>query len=361
MKIAITGGAGFVGSNLAIRFKQDHPAAEIIALDNLYRPGSELNLPRLDEQGITFIKGDVRNPSDIAKLGEVDVLLDCAAEPSVLAGHGSDRDDKARYVIDTNFLGTVNCLEHLRNFGGRIIFLSSSRVYSMAALREIPLPDKNGRFNPDTGAVGPGWSEAGVNENFSAAGSRTLYGASKLAAEMMIEEYAEMYGIEAVIYRSGVIAGPWQMGKVEQGVFTFWMARHVFGGALNYIGYGGTGRQVRDILHIDDLADLVASRLTDIGNHKGYIFNVGGGAKNAVSLGELTQLCQDISGNQLDIGSVIKERPNDIPWYVTDNSKILQTGGWSPQRGTKAILTDIHHWLVEHQATLESLFTGELK
>ena len=353
MKIAITGGAGFVGSSLALRIRQDHPTAEIIALDNLHRPGSELNLPRLGEQGIIFIKGDVRNPNDIAELGELDVLLDCAAEPSVLAGQG----DEARYVIDTNFLGTVNCLEHVRNCGGRIIFLSSSRVYSMAALRDIPLSDQNERFSLDAETSGTGWSHAGINENFSTAGPRTLYGASKLAAEMMIEEYTEMYGIEAVIYRCGVIAGPCQMGKVEQGVFTLWMARHVFGGALNYLGYGGAGRQVRDILHVDDLADLIASRLANFGNHNRQIFNVGGGFENSVSLVQLTQICEDISGNRLEIGSIKENRPNDIPWYVSDNTKILATGDWFPQRDVKVVMTDIYHWLNDNRTTLEPLFT----
>jgi len=357
MKIAITGGAGFVGSSLALRIRQDHPTAEIIALDNLYRPGSELNLPKLGEQDIIFIKGDVRNPNDIAELGELDVLIDCAAEPSVLAGQG----DEARYVIDTNFLGTVNCLEHARNCGGRIIFLSSSRVYNMAALRDLPLSEQNERFGLAAEASGDGWSPAGINENFSTAGPRTLYGASKLAAEMMIEEYTEMYGIEATIYRCGVIAGPWQMGKVEQGVFTLWMARHVFGGALSYLGYGGAGRQVRDILHVDDLADLVASRLTDFGNHNQQKFNVGGGLENSASLAELTQLCEDISGKRLNIGSIKEERANDIPWYVSDNSKILATGDWAPQRDVKATMTDIYHWLDDNRTMLEPLFTGDSK
>jgi CDP-paratose 2-epimerase len=356
MRVSITGGAGFVGSNLAMRIKRDRPESEVIVLDNLHRPGSELNLPRLRGAGIVFIEGDVRNTADISKMGDVDVLLDCAAEPSVLAGQAAGNDFDARYAIDTNLLGTVNCLEHLRGCGGRMIFLSSSRVYAMAALRDIPLNEVGTRLIPDETGAGLGWSRAGISEEFSVTGPRSLYGASKLAAEMMIEEYADMHGIEAAIYRCGVLAGPWQMGKVEQGVFTLWMARHVFGGALNYVGYGGTGSQVRDVLHIDDLADLLMTRLDDLGGHRGQVFNIGGGLDGSVSLAELTQLCSEISGQNIDIGAIAEDRANDIPWYVTDTFKIQALDGWSPKRDPKVIMSDIHGWIMDHKAMLEPIF-----
>jgi len=359
MRVAITGGAGFVGSNLAMRIKQDRPESDVLALDNLYRPGSELNLPRLRDAGIIFVQGDVRNAADISELGAVDVLLDCAAEPSILVGQEMENGSDPRYAIDTNLIGTVNCLEHLRANGGRLIYLSSSRVYAMAGLRNIPLEETATRFTPDDKTTGPGWSMTGISEEFSVTGPRSLYGASKLASEMMIEEYADMYDIKATIYRCGVLAGPWQMGKVEQGVFTFWMARHVFGGTLNYIGYGGTGSQVRDVLHIDDLADLMIARLDNLGDHSGQVFNVGGGLDNSVSLEELTQLCADISGQKLTIGRIPDNRRNDIPWYVTDNSKIEALGSWSPKRSATVILSDIYRWIIDHKARLKPIIGEE--
>ncbi|HRE33215.1 MAG TPA: NAD-dependent epimerase/dehydratase family protein, partial [Candidatus Berkiella sp.] len=120
-KILITGGAGFVGSSLAITFKQHHQDCHIICLDNLSRRGSELNLARLREHGIEFVHGDVRNSEDLAKVKEIDWLIECSAEPSVHAGYG----DSPAYLMNTNLLGLINCLEYLRQYGGKMVFLST--------------------------------------------------------------------------------------------------------------------------------------------------------------------------------------------------------------------------------------------
>ncbi len=108
-------------------------------------------------------------------------------------------------------------------------------------------------------------------------GPRTLYGATKLSAELLIEEYADAFGLRAVTNRCGVIAGPWQMGKVDQGVFSWWLLAHLFGRPLSYIGYGGSGKQVRDLLHVDDLVDLVDEQLGEPERWSGVTANVGGG------------------------------------------------------------------------------------
>ena len=125
MKILITGGAGFVGSNLAIKLKERHPLFEIIAFDNLKRRGSELNLPRFNEKNIEFIHGDVRNPEDFEEINGFDLLIECSAEPSVLAGINSS----PKYLFNTNLIGTINCLEEVRKNKAKIIFLSTSRIY----------------------------------------------------------------------------------------------------------------------------------------------------------------------------------------------------------------------------------------
>ena len=246
MRLLITGGAGFVGSTLALAFKRDHPDWVVVALDNLKRRGSELALARLRRGSVAFVHGDQRVPGDLEAAGPCDLLIDCAAEPSVHAGYGSDPG----YVVSANLGGTVNCLEFLRRHGGDLVFLSSSRVYPIAALRALPLETAGGRFVLGPQTSGAGWSAAGIAEDFSLVGPRSLYGASKLSAELLIAEYCEMYSMRALINRCGVLAGPWQMGKVEQGFVSLWLARHLYGGELVYSGFGGLGLQVRDILHV---------------------------------------------------------------------------------------------------------------
>lgn len=353
-RILITGGAGFVGSNIALAWKQAHPDAEVVALDNLKRRGSELALARLRAGGVTFVHGDVRNPGDLAAAGPADLMIECSAEPSVHAGYGQS----PAYLIDTNLTGLVNCLEHLRQTGGDLIFLSSSRVYPIAPLRALPLVRRGDRLVGEPGATRPGWSSAGIATDFPLAGARTLYGTTKLAAELLIEEYRATYGLRAIIDRCGVIAGPWQMGKVDQGFVVLWMARHVFGGKLAYSGFGGEGIQVRDLLHVGDLFDLLTRQAAGIAALDGGVFNAGGGLDVSVSLRELTALCAELTGQRLDIAGDPETRPADIPWYVTDNEAVTAATGWRPRRDVRTILADIHRWLLAERAALEPILGG---
>src|SRR5271165_4222348 len=172
MRIMITGGAGFVGAHLALSFKRDMPHSKLIALDNLKRRGSELALPRLASGGVEFRHGDIRNREDLAAAGGLDPLIQCSAEPSVHAGlAGGDR-----YLINTNLVGTINCLDHARRHEAAVVFLSTSRVYPIAPLRELPLVATKARFAIPEANRGPGWSARGITENFPLTGSRSLYG-----------------------------------------------------------------------------------------------------------------------------------------------------------------------------------------
>lgn len=350
-RILVTGGAGFAGSNLALLFKTEFPGDEVIALDNLRRRGSELALLRLRQGGVTFIHGDIRNPEDLGEVGPFDLLIECSAEPSVHVGYAGS----PAYVINTNLMGTVNCLEAARAQGADVVFLSSSRVYPIAELRALPLEHRDDRVAIMAGKAGPGWSEDGVATDFPMRGSRSLYGATKLASEMILEEYVAMYGLRAVVNRCGVLTGPWQMGKVDQGFVVLWLARHLFGGALSYMGFGGEGRQVRDILHIADLYDLIRIQVEKIEQYNGRTFNVGGGNRTSVSLAELTGLCRDLTGREIDIASDPETRPADVPYYVTDNAAIGEAAGWKPQRTVETILQDILDWLKDNRAQLEPL------
>ena len=172
-----------------------------------------------------------------------------------------------------------------------MVFLSTSRVYPIASLRELPLVATETRFVIPEAKAGPGWSARGIAENFPLTGSRSLYGATKLCSELIITEYVALYGLPAVINRCGVVTGPWQMGKVDQGFIVFWAAHHLFGAPLSYNGFGGAGLQVRDALHVDDLYRLIRDQVVQMPAHSGKTYNVGGGAECSVSLAELTEAC----------------------------------------------------------------------
>jgi len=346
-RILITGGAGFAGSNLALGLKAAL-AAEVTALDNLHRRGSELNLPRLRQAGVNFVHGDIRNPEDLDSAGPFDLLLECSAEPAVTAGYG----ESPRYLIDTNLLGTVNCLEAARKHKADVVFLSTSRVYPLAPLNALEYRETETRFELDNEQALPGASARGISEAFPLAGPRSMYGATKLASELLLQEYVSMYGLRGVVNRCGILTGPWQMGKTDQGVVTLWAARHVYGGELAYIGYGGKGKQVRDILHVDDLLDLLLLQLERLDQVNGETFNVGGGPDNSISLLELTQICQKITKKTKKIAENPRTRPADIPIYITDTAKVRQATGWHPRRNPEAILIEITGWIEANRELL---------
>jgi CDP-paratose 2-epimerase len=350
--LLVTGGAGFVGSTLALALKAHHPDMQVAALDNLHRRGSELSLARLWAGGVRFVHGDIRIAEDVAAAGTFDLLLDCSAEPSVVAGIGGS----PAYVTQTNLLGTLNCLEAARQHGACVLLLSTSRVYPLAPLRQIPLIENDSRFEIDGARCAlPGLSAAGVAEDFPLGGPRSVYGATKLASELFAIEYADSYGVPALIDRCGVLTGPWQMGKVDQGVVVHWVASHAFGRPLRYFGYGGTGKQVRDILHVGDLVDLVERQLRVLPQARGEIYNVGGGRPCSVSLRELTDLCRLSTGKTVAVEPVLDIRAADIPLYLSDTQRVQRAFDWSPVHTPESIVAEIAEWVAEHARELEAI------
>ncbi len=353
MRVLLTGGAGFVGANVAIALAQRHPDWEVLALDNLRRRGGELNLPRLREAGVGFVHGDVREPDDVLAVDPVDAIVECSAEPSALAGASGDTS----YVIGSNLVGAYNCLERARRDGAQMVFLSTSRVYPYSSLDRAAYREDETRFELEAEQDVPGISPAGVAENFPLDGPRTLYGATKLAAELLIAEYAANFGLRTVIDRCGVLAGPWQMGKVDQGVFTYWMLAHYFGRDLTYIGYGGRGRQVRDLLHVDDLADLIEDQLVRPDHWHGATVNVGGGRDISLSLRETTELCREITGTSVEVTSAGDSRPGDVRIYLSDCARLHSLTDWRPTRRPSNVLEDIFGWIAENERDVAQALT----
>lgn len=350
MRVLVTGGAGFIGATVALGLSEHHPNWELVALDNLRRRGAELNLPRLRDAGVAFAHGDVRLLDDLLEVGPVDALVECSAEPSALAGFGGS----PHYVVKSNLVGAYNCLEFARRHAAYVLFLSTSRVYPVAALRALELEATPTRYELAQAQPVVGASADGIAEDFPLSGARTLYGSTKLAAEHLIEEYRDAYKVHAVVNRCGVIAGPWQMGKVDQGVFTYWMLAHHFRRELAYIGFGGTGLQVRDLLHVADLLELVDLQLSAPGHWDGSVVNVGGGRGSSLSLLETTALCSEITGNELAVASIAQTRPGDVPIYISDCSRLFGLTEWRPRRDPRQILTDIHEWISENEAALSA-------
>ncbi|MEA2445518.1 MAG: CDP-paratose 2-epimerase [Thermoleophilales bacterium] len=347
-RVLITGGAGFVGANLCLELAARHPDWRIVAFDNLKRRGSEINLPRLKEAGVEFAHGDVRSLADLLELDPVNAIVECSAEPSVLAGI----DGGTEYVVNTNLSGAYHCLELARRDHAQMIFLSTSRVYPVAAQESIAWTEAETRFEIAPEQELQGVSPAGISEAFPLEGARTLYGTTKLSGELLIAEYAETFGIPATINRCGVIAGPWQMGKVDQGVFTHWVLSHYTGRSLRYIGYGGKGKQVRDLLHIDDLVDLIEDQLLRPEHWSGSTANVGGGRDCSLSLLETTEICRELTGNAVQVEATDETRPGDLRIYLSDCGRLFEHTDWRPRRGPRDILVDIFEWIRNNERSV---------
>ncbi|HNX90941.1 MAG TPA: NAD-dependent epimerase/dehydratase family protein, partial [Candidatus Omnitrophota bacterium] len=221
--VLITGGAGFVGSNLAVHLEENEPEYNIVCFDNLKRHGSEHNLERLKEHGIRFVHGDIRNKEDFSEAGKFDIMIECSAEQSVPSGH----DGSPQYMINTNLTGAINCFEAARSNNAVTIFLSSGRIYPMDVINGLSYYEKSTRYELKSPQKIAGVSSNGFSEQFPINGVRSMYGATKIAAEFLLKEYIHAYGMKGVINRCGVTTGPWQTGKADQGFAVLWVASHM--------------------------------------------------------------------------------------------------------------------------------------
>jgi len=349
--ILITGICGFVGSSLAECLLERAEGLSVYGIDNLMRPGSELNRSRLRQLGVKFVHGDIRSASDFEGLSRADWVIDAAANPSVLAG--VQGNFSSRQLFEHNLESLVNVLEYCKRHLAGLVLLSTSRVYSIPALAAIPLKAKNNAYELDESAPLPaGLTRQGVGVDFSTDPPISLYGSTKLASEVIALEYGAAFGLPVWINRCGVLAGAGQFALPEQGIFSYWINSHLRRRPLRYIGFDGTGKQVRDALHPRDLAALLDLQIASTRVDGQRTYTAGGGTENAMSLAQLTQWC-DARFGAYSPGSDTQPRHYDIPWMVMDSTDAQRDFSWRVATPIGDILCQIACHAEKHPDWLE--------
>jgi len=339
VKILITGICGFVGSSLAEFLLERREGLAIWGIDNLMRPGSEINRRKLQRLGVTFNHGDIRSASDFESLPAVDWVIDAAANPSVLAGLSGGAS--SRQLAEHNLTSVVNVLEFCKSCKAGLLLLSTSRVYSIPALLALPLRNEDNAYAlDDTAFLPPGVSSLGLSTDFSTGAPISLYGSTKLASEAIALEYGEAFGFPVWIDRCAVLAGAGQFGTPGQGIVSYWINAHLRHRPLRYIGFDGTGKQTRDVFHPRDLGALLDAQIATGRQGGQRIYNAGGGRVNAMSLAALTAWC-DTRFRPHRPESDLQPRPYDIPWLIMDGQRAERDFGWRAEVPLECIFDEI--------------------
>jgi CDP-paratose 2-epimerase len=351
MKLLISGICGFVGSTLARALRESLPGVDVAGFDNFARPGSELNRLALKRCGISVQHLDARSATDMAALPDADWVLDAAAMPSVLAG--IDGRSSSRQLLEHNLGSTINLLEYCKARSAGFILLSTSRVYSIGPLAALPIRSVSNAFAPEPAAALPaGISTRGITEDFSTQPPVSLYGSTKIASELLALEYGAAFDFPVWINRCGVMAGAGQFGQAEQGIFSFWINSWLRGAPLKYIGFGGTGHQVRDCLHPRDLVPLLRQQFDAPSTPVPRLVNVAGGVENSLSLAQVSDWCAARFGPR-EVASVPAPRPFDLPWVVLDPALAARTWQWQPQTSITTVLEEIARHAEDHPEWLD--------
>jgi CDP-paratose 2-epimerase len=338
MDVLISGVCGFVGSTIATRLRESSEKLMVSGFDNFVRPGSEVNRLPLRRAGVAVRYADLRNASDVDALPKAHWVIDAAANPSVLAGINGETS--SRQIVEHNLSGTINLLEYCKRNRSGFILLSTSRVYSIAALNQLKTSVVGNAYRPDlTNAPVSGISPAGVSEDFSTEPPLSIYGCTKLTSEILALEYGKAFDFPVWINRCGVMAGAGQFGRADQGIFSFWINSWLRQRSLKYCGFDGRGYQVRDCLHPNDLVPLLKKQMSSPPVDR-QIFNIGSGTSNSMSLAQLSEWCSHQFGAR-EVDTDPKTRPFDIPWIVLDCARAERDLGWRVETPIQQVLQEI--------------------
>ncbi len=332
MRILITGGAGFIGCNLAAACIR---AGHVVTLfDNLSRRGSEANLAWLRSvfgDAFVFVRGDIRDyPAILVAAEGQEAIYHLAAQTAVTTSVTDPRSD-----FEINALGAFNVLEAARHAGHDPVFIyaSTNKVYGgMEDARAIELP---------TRYVLPDYPE-GVSET-RPLDFHSPYGCSKGAADQYVRDYARIYGLRSVVFRQSCIYGQRQMGVEDQGWVAWFVIAAVTGKPITIYG---DGKQVRDLLHVDDLVRAFQLATTRIDITKGRVYNLGGGPANTLSIwAEFGPLLSELVGRRIEPAAYRDWRPGDQPVFIADISKAAREFGWAPQVGVREGISRLVDWV----------------
>jgi CDP-paratose 2-epimerase len=334
LKIIITGGAGFIGSNAASRYLKR--GDDVVVVDDLSRPGVHRNLAWLEGQGkLTFAKIDIRNASEIEALfkkhRDTNAVLHLAGQVAVTTSVIDPRTD-----FEINALGTLNVLEGVRKaeINAPFVYSSTNKVYG--GMEDVGVVERDGRYVYRD--LPNGVSEARGLDFHSP------YGCSKGAADQYVRDYHRIYGLSTVVMRQSCIYGYRQFGAEDQGWVAWFMIALLLGQPITVFG---DGKQIRDILFIDDLLDAYDAAITKIDVAKGQIYNVGGGPSNVLSLRDLLKFLSDKRGSTVMHGDA-EWRPGDQKVFVSDVSRAAKELGWKPRVSATEGLERLHKWISEN-------------
>lgn len=316
MRILVTGGCGFIGTNICI--EASGRGHDVIAFDNFSRPGTESNLQVLKHYGIEVVRGDIRNPEDFERIRNIDGICQLSANPGIPWSISNPI-----YDFNVNAGGALNVLEYSRTHGkAPVVFASTNKVYS-EQLNELPIRETKTRYE---------WPLLdGINESYPMDGvgkySHSPYGVSKASADLYHQEYYQTFGVPTVINRMSCIYGRFQHGVSEQGWIDHFIRTVLKGnGKLTIFG---DGKQVRDMLWGGDVARLYIDELENIDKVKGQVFNIGGGPENTLSLLESLEIIEQITGQKAKL-KFEDWRIADQKIYISDITKVKKILGWKP-------------------------------
>jgi CDP-paratose 2-epimerase len=337
MTTLITGGAGFVGTNLAARLLRD--GRRVLILDSLARPGVEENLRWLRDtfgSRLSVEIGDVRNAVLVrSAVAKADAVFHFAAQVAVTTSLTDPLED-----FEVNARGTLNVLEAIRarTTPPALVFTSTNKVYG--ALDDLSMRRANLRYVPTDEATASGIGEQRPLDFHSP------YGCSKGAADQYVRDYARTFGIPAIVFRMSCIYGPHQFGTEDQGWVAHFVIQALEGRPITLYG---DGRQVRDVLYVGDLVDAFRLAMQRMATESGQAFNIGGGPDNAVSLLELLDRIAEITGRRPDV-RFDAWRPGDQKYYVSDTTTFEQATGWRPKTGVRQGLQRLTEWLARKRS-----------